>query len=160
MYSLDKFSQTFTYQKIKRRFVLGRKLQDYNETTLEIKICIMSPRYYTLNDTPFSLLKIKGCLFSLLERYEDSITPRARPYTWVYLFFPLRCDSLSSVTGVWAVLPMCCWVCHILHMPCIHRTLPNIEVCEPERRWAFHLYLHHDNIMGGLTVTLSADVVL
>lgn len=78
---------------------------------------------------------------------------------WFQLFFPLCCDSVFICQKSLSCAEMCCWVCHFQHMPHIHRTLPNSEVCEPQQRWAFYLYLHHDNIMGGWKVIRAANIL-
>lgn len=125
-----------------------------------IKINCTSVWYDTLNDAALSF-PIMAASWTC---YEHCTTPRACQERWrmmqldfslfLLLWLTFHLSEKSELC-----FPLCCWVCHIQHMPHIHRTLPNTEVCEPEERWGFYLYLHHDNIMGGRRVIQTANIL-
>lgn len=75
---------------------------------------------------------------------------------WFHLFVPCAMTHfhLSQQSESYPCADGCGTsnTCHIR----IHRTLPNTEVCEQEQRWALCLYVHQDDIMGGVTVIRTA----
>lgn len=131
------------------QILCGKILPTVHMSTKSKHLRGLTTALYDMTSSTCSLLPNEPKTLSFLEqmnvkRYKSGQRQGrvAKDCVWCSLISAVcsRCHAVThflSVREVWAVLPMRCWVCHLRHMPHIHRTLPTSEVCEPAMRFLF-----------------------